>query len=213
MSGLEPMSSAISSSSADVTSKRTRDPAYDNPNVRATIRGLRDKLREASKQTGDIDKDILQLVIQPWMSKEPVFAPFRNGGVVKGGRTYPSSHYGWLQQMFTKYFVRYVVNENAAKMLSEDRYKKYVAARDKGDALKKAKGAPLVGLDGQSKRILGNALRAWWVQNRNTMLPLLNSKIEPFKGTPLYTEMLKYAAAAFQAKETVPMYIATHRGH
>ena len=106
MSGLEPMSSAISSSSSSIeavsSGRRTRDPAYDNPNVRATIRGLRDKLREASKQTGDIDKDILQLVIQPLMSKETVFAPLRNGAVGKGGRTYPSSQYGWLQQFFSQ---------------------------------------------------------------------------------------------------------------
>ena len=194
-----------SSTSSSSTGRSNRSAAFDDPQVVKSMRGLRDKLREASKITGDIDKDVLQLVVQPWMSQDAAFAPFRTG-------KYPAPQYGWLQQIFVKHFVRQVVDKNIGNIIKNpDRQQKFMAALAKGDAMKKAKGLPVVGYDGQSKRILGNDLRLWWVINRNIAISEMNKNIAPFKTSPLYAQMFKTAAAAFQAKQTVPMYLTTHR--
>ena len=110
--------SAATGSAPAQTTGRSKDPAFQNPNVSAAMRGLRDKLREALRESGDIDKDILQLAVQPWMAHQPAFANLRQGKTTRSGRQLPSAQYGWLQNFITKVMVRTVVGQKISQIVA-----------------------------------------------------------------------------------------------
>ena len=188
-------------------SRRERNPAFNDPAVRSAMRGLREQLKEANKKTGDIDKDILELVVQPWMSQLPQLATLKVGTQSRTGRVYPSSQYGWLQNITAKMLVFQIVQPNIKNMVSNQTLQGKINAAIQKDMSIAARNKLPSTLGSVSKRLLGNNLRSWWVSARNDTIFKAKTAVANYAQSPAWLNCVKLATEAKAAGKTVSDYI------
>ena len=182
--------------------RRERSAAFDDPQVRSALSRMSQQLRESNKKSGDLKKDIHFHVTIPLFTRQrsnpgsPLATLFQGGSTSARGRNYPSSHYGWLQEYFTKFVVDSTIASSMQSMVSSRVLTGPRAPKDITDF----------------KRKFGNDIRRWWVINRGAQLPQIISSADTlFQSSPIQSA-LRVALAAKGAGVSVPQYINSHGG-
>ena len=181
--------------------RRERSAAFDDPQVRAAFSRMSQQLRESNKKSGDLKKDIHFHVTIPLFTRQRAaggkLATLYAGGTTSArGRNYPSSHYGWMQEYFTKYVVDGTIAAAMQSIVSPRVLTGPRAPKDVTDF----------------KRKFGNEIRRWWVINRGSYLPQIISTADTmFQSSPIQ-RAIDAALAAKQAGVSVPQYLNSHGG-
>ena len=181
MSGISgtPTLGNLSGNNSSGSRSRRDNPAYKDPDVAKTIGKLKEKLRNAERRTGDMNKEIYEFCTLPYFQTikgNPVITQLYSGGKTnQRGFTYPHPAYGWFQQIFNHYLVNWTISSYANSMpFKIDRT-----------------------IDNY-RRKYGIALRRWWVAHRNDAIDQINEALNKYAinfitNTPVLTTAVNLA--------------------
>ena len=128
---------------------------FKNPKVAKAIGKLKEKLRNAERRTGDMNKEIYQFCTLPYfqnIKNNNLISELYSGGKTnKRNFTYPHPAYGWFQQVVNHYLVNWVIHTYNNDMQF-----------------------PLDRSIDNYRRKYGVPLRRWWVKRRNDVISEVN---------------------------------------